>query len=83
MSRYDRREAAVRELLESGHTPLPPGLCAASVRRGRRLARRRAVARRVLWALVFAAVVAFTVWAAVARPWVEPPSEITPPLTGW
>jgi hypothetical protein len=45
--------------------------------------RRRTAARRVMWFLLFAASVAFVVWAVLARPWVEPPSETTPPLTGW
>jgi hypothetical protein len=36
-----------------------------------------------MWLLLFAASVAFTVWALTARPWVEPPSTTTPPMTGW
>jgi hypothetical protein len=36
-----------------------------------------------MWLLLFAAAVAFVVWASMARPWVEPPSQTTPPLTGW
>jgi hypothetical protein len=36
-----------------------------------------------MWLLLLAAAVAFTVWAVTAHPWVEPPSETTPPLTGW
>ena len=36
-----------------------------------------------LWLLLCAATVAFVVWALTARPWVEPPSQTTPPYTGW
>ena len=77
------REAAVRRLLERSLPPVPPELPAEAVRRGARILRRRTRARRVMWLLVVAAAVAFTVWALTARPWVEPPSETTPPLTGW
>ncbi|WP_155053831.1 hypothetical protein [Streptomyces blattellae] len=82
MSRPDR-EARVRQLLEQTPPPVPPDLHADVVRRGDRLVRRRTAARRMLWLLLFAASVAFLVWALTARPWVEPPSETTPPLTGW
>jgi hypothetical protein len=77
------REAAVRRLMEQAPPRVPPELCADVVRRGGRLLRRRTAARRLLWLLLFAACVAFTVWALTARPWVEPPSQTTPPLTGW
>ncbi|WP_030233066.1 MULTISPECIES: hypothetical protein [unclassified Streptomyces] len=77
------REAAIRRLMEQAPRPVPSEIHSEAVRRGGRMLRRRALARRVLWLLVFAAVVAFTVWALTARPWVEPPSETTPPLTGW
>lgn len=53
------------------------------VRRGSRMLRRRTIARRLLWVLLCAATVAFVVWAVVAQPWVEPPSQTTPPLTDW
>ncbi len=69
--------------MEQAPRPVPSEIHSEAVRRGGRMLRRRALARRVLWLLVFAAVVAFTVWALTARPWVEPPSETTPPLTGW
>jgi ferric-dicitrate binding protein FerR (iron transport regulator) len=82
MSRLDR-EAAVRRILEEATPPVPPALYAEAVRRGGRILRRRTVARRLLWLLLFAATVAFVVWAVMARPWVEPPSDTTPPLTGW
>ncbi|MEU8654877.1 hypothetical protein [Streptomyces sp. NPDC048737] len=78
-----QREAAVRQIMERTVPRLPPGLCTDAVRRGSRMLRRRTLARRLLWLLLWAAAVAFAVWAAVAEPWVEPPSETTPPLTGW
>lgn len=62
---------------------VPPELYGDIVRRGGRMLRRRRTARRLMWLLLCAAVVAFTVWALMAQPWVEPPSETTPPLTGW
>ncbi|MFI7012949.1 hypothetical protein [Streptomyces sp. NPDC050164] len=78
------REAAVRRLLEQGSSrSVPAEIQAEAVRRGGRMLRRRTVARRLLWLLMFAAAVGFTVWALTARPWVEPPSDTTPPLTGW
>ncbi|MFF6993521.1 hypothetical protein ACFY93_00950 [Streptomyces sp. NPDC008313] len=77
------REAAVRRMLERTPPVVPPGLYAEAVRRGGRMQRRRTAARRLLWCVLIAAAVAFVVWASLARPWVEPPSETTPPLTGW
>ncbi|KUN26165.1 hypothetical protein AQJ23_13330 [Streptomyces antibioticus] len=77
------REAAVRRVMDQVPPVVPPDLHAEVVRRGARMLRRRRAARRVLWFLLFAASVAFVVWAVMARPWVEPPSETTPPLTGW
>ncbi|GAA3031386.1 hypothetical protein [Streptomyces glomeratus] len=78
-----QREAAVRRLLERTPPPVPPGLHAEVVRRGSRMLRRRALARRLLWLALLAAAVAFAVWAAMARPWVEPPSTTTPPISDW
>ncbi|GGS78515.1 MULTISPECIES: hypothetical protein [Streptomyces] len=77
------REAAVRRIMERGGAVLPPDLYGEAVRRGDRLLRQRQLVRRVLWLLAFAAAVAFTVWAAEAQPWAEPPAQTTPPLTGW
>ncbi|MDO0926001.1 hypothetical protein QQY24_11415 [Streptomyces sp. TG1A-8] len=77
------REAAVRRIMEAAPVPVPPGLHGEAVRRGTRLLRRRRFARRLLWLLLCAAAVAFTVWAVRAHPWVEPPSRTTPPVTGW
>ncbi|MEV5016843.1 hypothetical protein ACIGW1_26380 [Streptomyces sp. NPDC053780] len=78
-----RREDAARRIMEKSPPRVPPELYADAVRRGGRMLRRRAAARRAMWLLLCAAVVAFTVWALTARPWVEPPSETTPPVTGW
>ncbi|MCX3059455.1 hypothetical protein [Streptomyces beihaiensis] len=84
MSLQERKEAAVRAVFDRAPRPVvPPGLCAEAMRRGERTLRRRRTARRVLWCVLLAAVAAFTVWAAVARPWEEPPARTTPPLTGW
>jgi ferric-dicitrate binding protein FerR (iron transport regulator) len=77
------REAAVRQIMERAVPHVPPELHADVVRRGSRMLRRRTLARRLLWLLLFAAVVAFAVWAVMVQPWVEPPSETTPPLTDW
>lgn len=82
MSRISR-EATVRRMLEGTPPPVPPDLYADATRRGARMLRRRTLARRAMWLLLLAATVAFVVWAVTARPWVEPPSETTPPLTGW
>lgn len=77
------REAAVRRIMERTPPQVPPELYADVVRRGGRMLRRRRIARRLMWLLLCAAVVAFALWALTARPWVEPPSETTPPVTGW
>ncbi|MGN9759534.1 hypothetical protein [Streptomyces sp. SD31] len=77
------REAAARRIMERTPPSVPPELYPEVVRRGGRMLRRRTAAVRLMWLLLFAATVAFVVWALMARPWVEPPSETTPPLTGW
>ncbi|MFI1162467.1 hypothetical protein ACH4UM_02390 [Streptomyces sp. NPDC020801] len=77
------REAAVRRILEQRPPQVPAELYAEVVRRGGRMLRRRTAARRALWLLLFAAAVAFTVWALTVQPWVQPPSQTTPPVTGW
>ncbi|MFK4098889.1 hypothetical protein ACI2L1_02130 [Streptomyces sp. NPDC019531] len=79
----NQRESAVRRLMERASPPVPADLYGDVVRRGSRMLRRRTVARRMMWLLLFAASVAFVVWALTARPWVEPPSTTTPPMTGW
>ncbi|MGY0018304.1 hypothetical protein [Streptomyces sp. cg35] len=84
MSLQERKEATVRAVLDAAPPPVVPGeLCAEAMRRGGRVLRRRRIARRLAWCVLCTAVVAFLVWATLARPWVEPPSETTPPLTGW
>ncbi|MXM65059.1 hypothetical protein GR925_16815 [Streptomyces sp. HUCO-GS316] len=77
------REAAARRIMERSQPAVPPDLYADVVRRGGRMLRRRTVARRLMWLLLFAASVTFLVWALMAHPWVEPPSDTTPPLTNW
>ncbi|MER6955645.1 hypothetical protein ACWD4O_04650 [Streptomyces sp. NPDC002623] len=77
------RDAAVRQIMERTAPHVPAELHADVVRRGSRMLRRRTIARRLLWLLLLAATVAFVVWAVIAQPWVEPPSETTPPLTDW
>ncbi|SFY52657.1 hypothetical protein [Streptomyces sp. F-1] len=77
------REAAVRRVLTEPPLPVPPELHPEAVRRGERLLRRGRRVRRVLWVLACAAAVAFGVWAVYAHPWVEPPSQTTPPVDGW
>ncbi|MFE9019983.1 hypothetical protein ACFYNL_15610 [Streptomyces sp. NPDC007808] len=78
-----QREAAARRLMDRTPPPVPPDLYPEAVRRGGRMLRRRTAVVRLMWLVLFAASVAFVVWAVLARPWVEPPSETTPPLTGW
>ncbi|MGQ4348026.1 hypothetical protein [Streptomyces sp. SAS_275] len=77
------REAAVRRMLERTPPVVPPDLYGEVVRRGRRMLRRRRAARRVMWVLLGAAAVVFVIWAVTVHPWVEPPSETTPPLSNW
>ncbi|MFD9910434.1 hypothetical protein [Streptomyces sp. NPDC059063] len=84
MSQQERREAVVRGLLDAGApASVPADLYGDAVRRGVRVLRRRTALRRVMWLVLLAAVVAFTVWAVTVQPWVERPSETTPPLTRW
>ncbi len=78
-----KREATVRRMLGQSPPPVPPDLHMDAARRGARILRRRTLARRAMWLLLLAAAVAFTVWALTAHPWEAPPSETTPPLTGW
>ena len=59
------------------------GSLAGAPKHHERLLRLHRAAVLLMWVLLGAAAVAFTVWAITAQPWVEPPSETTPPLTGW
>ncbi|MEU8791105.1 hypothetical protein [Streptomyces sp. NPDC048643] len=77
------REAAVRHMLERTPPAVPPDLYGEVVRRGGRMLRRRRAARRVMWVVLCAAAVVFVIWAVTVQPWVEPPSETTPPLSNW
>ncbi|GKQ41003.1 hypothetical protein [Streptomyces sp. A012304] len=77
------REAAARQIMESTAPRVPAELHADVVRAGNRILRLRTLARRLLWLLLCAAALAFTVWAIAVEPWAEPPSRTTPPLTGW
>jgi len=83
MNGQARREREVRAILEDVQGAVPPEIYPEAVRRGGRMLRRRRVLRRLLWLALCLALAAFLVWALLARPWVEPPSETTPPLTGW
>ncbi|MFD5125581.1 hypothetical protein [Streptomyces sp. NPDC058385] len=83
MNAQARREREVRAVLEAAQGALPPGIHAEAVRRGGRILRRRRVLRRLMWLALCLATTVFFVWALLARPWVEPPSGTTPPLTGW
>ncbi|MFH9722604.1 hypothetical protein ACH4M4_06520 [Streptomyces sp. NPDC017254] len=82
MTRHEDKEAAVRRLLDTPHPPVPGDLAGQAAERGARLARRNRAARRVAWALFALAVLAFVLWASVARPWELPVAETTPPFDG-
>lgn len=83
MSPRDRKEDAVRRMLETRHPQVPADLATRAAEQGTRLLRRHMLVRRVGWVLLVTAVIAFVVWASVAEPWVTPPTETTPPLEGW
>ncbi|WP_416971965.1 hypothetical protein [Streptomyces sp. 4F14] len=83
MSGRSNREAIVRRTMEGPVLVVPADVLKEAVRRGGRLLWWRRLARRVMWTLLVVGAVAFAVWACVAQPWVEPPSETTPPVVGW
>ncbi|MEU6663502.1 hypothetical protein [Streptomyces sp. NPDC046821] len=84
MNAQARMEREVRAILDDAvHSVVPPEIHPEAVRRGTRILRRRRALRRLGWLALGLAVTAFFVWASLARPWVEPPSRTTPPLTGW
>ncbi|OON81438.1 hypothetical protein [Streptomyces tsukubensis] len=84
MNLPERRDAALRRLLEEAGAPsVPPGLTEAAVRRGARLERRRRAVRVTLWTLFCAAFVASVVLLLVTGGPTVPPSKTTPPLQHW
>ncbi|MFD5033921.1 hypothetical protein ACFVWX_27985 [Streptomyces sp. NPDC058220] len=83
MNSADRKEAEVRRMLDLPHPVVPADLVLRAAERGTRLLNRRRTAHRVLWILLVAAVIVFTVWASATDPWSAPPTETTPPLEGW
>ncbi|MEU9762693.1 hypothetical protein [Streptomyces sp. NPDC047985] len=82
MSRRGDKEEEVRRMLDGPHPQVPADLARRAAARGGRLLRRRRLARWLLLVVAFAAVVAFTVWAATAHPWRTPPA-MTTPADGW
>ncbi|MEU3186926.1 hypothetical protein ABZ707_22415 [Streptomyces sp. NPDC006923] len=82
MSGGERAEAAVRRMLDAPHPVVPADLAHRATARGTRLLRRRRLARRLGWLLLFAAVTAFAVWASVVQPW-SAPAGTPPPPEGW
>jgi hypothetical protein len=82
VSRHERKEDEVRRMLDGSYPHVPGDLGVRAVTRGIRLLRRDRVVRRIWWALLAVAVVAFVVWASVTRPWEVPPAGTTPPLDG-
>lgn len=83
MSAPDRKEDEVRRMLEPRPALLPADLAARAISRGGRRLRRHNTLRAVLWALLLVAVIAFTVWAVQAEPWVARPSQKTPSTYDW
>ncbi|QEU82893.1 hypothetical protein OG479_22005 [Streptomyces subrutilus] len=69
--------------MDGPYPVVPADLAAAAAARGARLLRRRRTLRRLGWVLLLAAAAAFTVWAALTRPWAAPPSGVSPPLEVW
>ncbi|KAA6219370.1 hypothetical protein [Streptomyces filamentosus] len=80
--RQGDKEAAVRRLLDTPHPPVPGDLAARAAARGDRVRRRERTLRRTGGALAGIAALAFSLWAAEARPWEPPPAATTPPFAG-
>ncbi|MEU2546347.1 hypothetical protein ABZ618_13090 [Streptomyces roseolus] len=80
--RYGDKEAAVRRLLDTPHPPVPGDLAARAAARGGRAGRRERALRRTGGVLAGIAALAFSLWAAEARPWEPPPAATTPPFAG-
>ncbi|WP_419997424.1 hypothetical protein [Streptomyces boninensis] len=83
MTRADQSEAQVRRLLQDPYAPIPLYLAERAITRGRRVLRRRRVARLVVWVLAAAVLITFAVWVQVADPFAEPPSTTTPDFDSW
>ncbi|MGW0773151.1 hypothetical protein ACWD01_05730 [Streptomyces sp. NPDC002835] len=77
------KEDEVRRMMDTVHPAVPADLGPRAVALGARLLRRSRIVRRVWLLLLVAAVIACSVWAAVAEPWAVPPTDTTPPLDGW
>lgn len=76
--RTNRKVDEVRRMLDVPGPKVPADLASRAAEHGARLLRRHRVARRVAMCLMYAAVVAFAVWAWVTRPWETSPAG--PPL---
>lgn len=77
------KEDDVRRMMDTVHPAVPADLGPRAVAIGARLLRRSRIIRRVWLLLLLAAVIACSVWVAVAEPWAVPPTDTTPPLEGW
>lgn len=83
MSPPDRKEDAVRRMLDGPHPLVPPGLTARAVARGERTLAHRRFVRALAVVLGAVAVLVLVAWGVVAQPWLPPPASTTPPLEGW
>jgi ferric-dicitrate binding protein FerR (iron transport regulator) len=72
----ERKEAEIRQLLESPHPSVPPDLAARAMVRGRRIIARRRARRATAWLLLAAAVLALAVTAVVY--WRSGATEVSP-----
>lgn len=81
MSLPNRRDDEVRRLLDTPHPVVPLDLTARATARGRRIVRRRRLARRALTVVLLAALVAGVVLAVLA--WPDNPATTTPTDGTW